>query len=47
MLTFKHKSNFFFEQLPSYENGYLDVGQGHKIYYEQFIMSAVQKHVLQ
>ena len=36
MLTFKHKSNFFFEQLPSYENGYLDVGQGHKIYYEQY-----------
>ena len=27
MLTFKHKSNFFFEQLPSYENGYLDVGK--------------------
>ena len=36
MLTFKHKSNFFFEQLPSYENGYLDVGQDHKIYYEQY-----------
>ena len=36
MLTFKHKSNFFFEQSPSYENGYLDVGHGHKIYYEQY-----------
>ena len=36
MLTFKHKPNFFFAQLPSYENGFLDVGNGHKIYYEQY-----------
>ena len=27
--------NLFFESLPSYHNeGYLDVGDGHKIYYE-------------
>ena len=36
MLTFKHKSNFFFEQLQSYDSGYLDVGSGHQIYYEQY-----------
>ena len=36
MLNFKNKSNFFFESINSYDNDYLDVGDGHKIYYEQY-----------
>ena len=36
MLNFKNKSNFFFESLNSYDDDYLDVGDGHKIYYEQY-----------
>ncbi|MDA0763860.1 MAG: prolyl aminopeptidase [Proteobacteria bacterium] len=36
MLNFKNKSNFFFELLNSYDDDYLDVGDGHKIYYEQY-----------
>ena len=36
MLNLKSKSNLYFETLPSYHNDYLDVGNGHKIYYEQY-----------
>ena len=36
MLTIKQKPNFFFECLPSFQKGYLDVKNGHKIYYEQY-----------
>lgn len=36
MLNFKNKSNFFFGSLNSYDDDYLDVGDGHKIYYEQY-----------
>jgi len=35
MLTLKQQSNFF-KCLPSYDFGYLEVGDGHKIYYEQY-----------
>ena len=35
MLTLKNKSNFF-KCLPSYDFGYLEVGDGHRIYYEQY-----------
>ena len=35
MLTSKKQSNFF-KCLPSYDTGYLEVGDGHKIYYEQY-----------
>ena len=36
MLSIKQKSNFLFECLPSFQEGYLDVKNGHKIYYEQY-----------
>ena len=36
MLNLQRKSDLFFESLPSYHNDYLDVGDGHKIYYEQY-----------
>ena len=36
MLTMKQKSTFLFECLPSFQEGYLDVENGHKIYYEQY-----------
>ncbi len=36
MLTINKKSSFFFQQLHSFEQNYLDVGNGHKIYYEQY-----------
>ena len=36
MLTIKQKSTFLFDCLPSFQEGYLDVGDGHKIYYEQY-----------
>jgi proline iminopeptidase len=36
MFTIKQKSTFLFECLPSYEEGHLDVENGHKIYYEQY-----------
>ena len=36
MLTIKQKSTFLFDCLPSFQEGYLDVGNGHKIYYEQY-----------
>ena len=36
MLNVKKKSNFYFECLPSYDSGYLEVGDGHKIYFEQY-----------
>ena len=36
MLTINSKSNFFFEQRHSFDQGFLDVGNGHNIYYEQY-----------
>ena len=36
MLNLQRKSDLFFEAISSYYNGYLDVGDGHKIYYEQY-----------
>ena len=36
MLNFDKKANFFFNCHPSYENNFLDVGNGHSIYYEQY-----------
>ena len=36
MLTMNHKSNFLFESSRSFEEGYLYVQNGHKIYYEQY-----------
>mgnify|MGYP001315456404 CR=1 FL=1 len=36
MLNLQRKSDLFFESVPSYHNDYLDVGGGHKIYYEQY-----------
>ena len=36
MLTIKQKSSFLFECLPSFQEGYLNVENGHKIYYEQY-----------
>ena len=36
MLNLQRKSDLFFESIPSYHNDYLDVGDGHKIYYEQY-----------
>ena len=36
MLNLQRKSDLFFESIPSYHNDYLDVGGGHKIYYEQY-----------
>jgi proline iminopeptidase len=36
MLNLSNKSSFFFECLPSYENGYLKVGNNHSIYFEQY-----------
>ena len=36
MLTISQKSSFLFDCLPSFQNGYLDVANGHKIYYEQY-----------
>ena len=36
MLNLQRKSDIFFEALPSYHNDYLDVGDGLKIYYEQY-----------
>ena len=35
MLTLKQQPNFF-KCLPSYDFGYLEVGDGHKVYYEQY-----------
>ncbi len=36
MLNLNNTSNFFFDCLPSYDNDYLKVGNGHSIYYEQY-----------
>ena len=36
MLNFDKKADFFFNCHPSYENNFLDVGNGHSIYYEQY-----------
>ena len=36
MLNLSNKSSFFFDCLPSYDNGHLDVGNGHSIYFEQY-----------
>ena len=36
MLNLNNKSNFFFDCLPSYDNGHLEVGNGHSIYFEQY-----------
>ena len=36
MLNLSNKPNFFFDCLPSYDNGHLDVGNEHKIYFEQY-----------
>lgn len=36
MLNSNNKSSFFFDCLPSYDNGYLEVGNGHSIYFEQY-----------
>ena len=36
MLNLNNKSNFFFDCLPSYDMGHLDVGNGHSIYFEQY-----------
>ncbi len=36
MLNLQRKSDLFFESLPSYDNNFLHVGDGHKIYYEQY-----------
>ena len=36
MLSLNNKSNFFFNCLPSYDSGYLKVGNGHSIYFEQY-----------
>ena len=36
MLNLQRKTDLFFESLASYHNDYLDVGDGHKIYYEQY-----------
>ena len=36
MLNLNNKSKFFFDCLPSYDKNYLDVGNGHLIYYEQY-----------
>ena len=36
MLNLNNKSNFFFDCLPSFDNGYLEVGNGHSIYFEQY-----------
>ena len=35
-INLSNKSSFFFDCLPSYDNGYLDVGNGHSIYFEQY-----------
>ena len=31
-----NKTYFFFDCLPSYDSGYLEVGNGHSIYFEQY-----------
>jgi proline iminopeptidase len=36
MLNFKQKAKTLFECLPSYNEGYLEVGGGHSIYYEEY-----------
>ena len=36
MLNLSNKSSFFFDCLPSYDNGHLNVGNGHSIYFEQY-----------
>ena len=36
MLSLNNKSNFFFNCLPSYDSGYLKVGNGQSIYFEQY-----------
>ncbi len=36
MLNLNNKTNFFFDCLPSYDSGYLEVGNGHSIYFEQY-----------
>ena len=36
MLTIKQKPTLSFECLPSFQEGYLDVDNNHKIYYEQY-----------
>ena len=36
MLNLNNKSNFFFDCLPSYENNYIEVGNGHSLYFEQY-----------
>ena len=36
MLNLNNKTDFFFDCLPSYDSGYLEVGNGHSIYFEQY-----------
>ena len=36
MLTIKHKLSFLFDCLPSFQEGYLNLENDHKIYYEQY-----------
>ena len=36
MLNLNNKVDFFFDCLPSYDSGYLEVGNGHSIYFEQY-----------
>ena len=36
MTKFPKSITFLFDCLPSFQEGYLDVGNGHKIYYEQY-----------
>ena len=36
MLTIKQKSNLLFKCLPSFQEGYLDLENGHKLYYEEY-----------
>jgi proline iminopeptidase len=36
MLTIKQKSSFLFDCLPSFQEGYLQVENNHKLYYEQY-----------
>ena len=36
MLNIKQKARTFFESSPSYNDGYLEVGGGHSIYYEEY-----------
>ncbi|MDA0916350.1 MAG: prolyl aminopeptidase [Proteobacteria bacterium] len=36
MLSIKQRAKTFFECLPSYNEGYLEVGDGHSLYYEEY-----------